>query len=186
MWLTFGLSSFGDWLGLLAITATATSLVDGFAAANFALGGVLLFRLLPAIVLGPLAGAFADRFDRRRTMVVSDVLRFGLFASIPVVDDLVWLFIAQFLNGMTSGADPLPIESSPRITQSKLPRNANGPAWCAPSVPCSTSAEGCASAAAPVTVASGAVASCGVAAAVGARPPRRTAWRCSPRTAPPG
>lgn len=97
LWLSMSLSSFGDWLGLLAITATATSLVEGFAAANFALGGVLLFRLLPAIVLGPVAGAFADRFDRRTTMVVTDVMRFGLFASIPLVDNLVWLFVAQFL-----------------------------------------------------------------------------------------
>jgi dTMP kinase len=97
LWLSMSLSSFGDWLGLLAITATATSLVDGFAGQNYALGAVLLFRLLPAILLGPLAGAFADRFDRRKTMVVSDILRFGLFASIPIVDDLVWLFIAQFL-----------------------------------------------------------------------------------------
>src|SRR3954466_3896517 len=97
LWLSMSLSSFGDWLGLLAITATATSLVDGFAAANFALGGVLLFRLLPAIVLGPLAGAFADRFDRRKTMVVTDIIRFALFASIPLVDNLVWLFVAQFL-----------------------------------------------------------------------------------------
>ena len=97
LWLSMSLSSFGDWLGLLAITATATSLVDGFAAANFALGGVLLFRLLPAIVLGPLAGAFADRFDRRKTMVVADVIRFALFASIPLVDNLIWLFVAQFL-----------------------------------------------------------------------------------------
>jgi len=97
LWLSMSLSSFGDWLGLLAITATATSLVEGFAAANFALGGVLLFRLLPAIVLGPLAGAFADRFDRRKTMVVVDVIRFGLFASIPLVDNLIWLFVAQFL-----------------------------------------------------------------------------------------
>ena len=97
LWLSMALSSFGDWLGLLAITATATSLVSGFAAANFALGGVLLFRLLPAIVLGPLAGAFADRFDRRKTMVVVDVIRFGLFASIPLVGNLIWLFTAQFL-----------------------------------------------------------------------------------------
>ena len=97
LWMSMALSSFGDWLGLLAITATATSLVSGFAAANFALGGVLLFRLLPAIVLGPLAGAFADRFDRRKTMVVVDIIRFGLFASIPVVDNLIWLFVAQFL-----------------------------------------------------------------------------------------
>jgi dTMP kinase len=97
LWLSMALSSFGDWLGLLAITATATSLVSGFAAANFALGGVLLFRLLPAVLLGPLAGAFADRFDRRKTMVVCDILRFGFFASIPLVDNLVWLFVAQFL-----------------------------------------------------------------------------------------
>jgi dTMP kinase len=97
LWLSMSLSSFGDWLGLLAITATATSLVDSFAGQNFALGAVLLFRLLPAIVLGPLAGAFADRFDRRKTMVVTDVLRFGLFASIPLVDELIWLFIAQFV-----------------------------------------------------------------------------------------
>src|ERR671916_77837 len=97
LWLSMSLSSFGDWLGLLAITATATSLVDSFAGQNFALGAVLLFRLLPAIVLGPLAGAFADRFDRRKTMVVTDVIRFSLFASIPLVDNLVWLFVAQFL-----------------------------------------------------------------------------------------
>jgi dTMP kinase len=97
LWLSMALSSFGDWLGLLAITATATLLVDSVAGKNYALGAVLLFRLAPAILLGPLAGAFADRFDRRKTMVVADVLRFGLFASIPLVGELVWLFIAQFL-----------------------------------------------------------------------------------------
>ena len=48
-------------------------------------------------MLGPLAGAFADRFDRRKTMVVTDVLRFACFASIPLVDNLIWLFVAQFL-----------------------------------------------------------------------------------------
>lgn len=97
LWYSTSLSSFGDWLGLLAITATATSLFDDFASQNFALGGVLLFRLLPAVVLGPLAGAFADRFDRRKTMVVTHVIRFLLFASIPLVGELIWLFIAQFL-----------------------------------------------------------------------------------------
>ena len=97
LWYSTTLSSFGDWLGLLAITATANALFDDFAAQNFALGGVLLLRLLPAMLLGPLAGAFADRFDRRKTMVVTHVIRFALFASIPVVGNLGWLLVAQFL-----------------------------------------------------------------------------------------
>jgi dTMP kinase len=91
LWYSTALSSLGDWLGLLATTALATSLATGYRAQNYALGGVLVVRLLPAILLGPLAGAFADRFDRRITMVVSDVLRFGLFLTIP----LAHLFVSQ-------------------------------------------------------------------------------------------
>lgn len=101
LWIALSLSSLGDWLGLLAITALATELGSkgsgGFAAANFAVGGVLMVRLLPAIVLGPFAGAFADRFDRRRTMVFCDLVRFSFFVSIPLVGSLTYLFIAQFV-----------------------------------------------------------------------------------------
>ncbi len=97
LWLVMSFSSFGDWLGLLATTALAAELADGYAAANFALGGVLVIRLLPAVVFGPLAGAFADRFDRRKLMVAADVGRFVFFLSIPLVGALWWLFVATFL-----------------------------------------------------------------------------------------
>jgi dTMP kinase len=104
LWYSTALSSLGDWLGLLATTAMATSLAHGYKAQNYALGGVLVVKLLPAIVLGPLAGVFADRFDRRKTMVISDFVRFALFLTIPlahlVVDNrqtLAWLLIASFL-----------------------------------------------------------------------------------------
>lgn len=90
------MSSFGDWLGFLATTALAAQLVDGFSNQAYATGGVLVFRLLPAVLLGPLAGAFADRFDRRRTMVVCDVIRSALFVSIPLSDSLVYLLVASF------------------------------------------------------------------------------------------
>jgi dTMP kinase len=100
LWIALGLSSLGDWLGLLATTALGASLAGGEASgrkASFAIGGVLIVRLLPAVLLGPFAGVFADRFDRRKTMVACDLMRFALFASIPVVRTLPWLLVASFL-----------------------------------------------------------------------------------------
>jgi dTMP kinase len=97
LWIALSLSSFGDWLGLLATTALAAHLSGSFAEQNFAIGGVFFFRLLPAVVFGPLAGAFADRFDRRKTMVTCDVIRCVLIASIALFHSLPYLFAASFL-----------------------------------------------------------------------------------------
>jgi dTMP kinase len=91
-------SSFGDWLGLLASTALAQQLAGGdYAKANFAIAGVFIVRLLPAVILGPFAGVIADRFDRRKLMVFCDVIRFALYASIPIVGSYFWLYTATIL-----------------------------------------------------------------------------------------
>ena len=98
LWVALAGSSFGDWLGLLATAALAKTLVSGsYTAENFAIAGVFLLRLLPAVLLGPLAGAVADRLDRRWTLVLGDLLRFALFATIPLVGTLTWLYIATVL-----------------------------------------------------------------------------------------
>ena len=97
LWLVTSVAGVCDWLSLLALSALATQLASGYTAQSFALGGVVATKLLPALVLGPLAGALADKFDRRRVMVVCDLLRFVLFVSIPLVGSLWWLFIAVFL-----------------------------------------------------------------------------------------
>ncbi|MEV4811136.1 dTMP kinase [Micromonospora avicenniae] len=105
LWLVLGVASFGDWLGLLATSVFAAAQVQGSTAQGAAFGGVIAVRLLPALVLGPLAGVFADRFDRRWTMVICDLLRFVLFASIPLYAltgasgalVVTWAAIATFL-----------------------------------------------------------------------------------------
>ncbi|MFI7586333.1 dTMP kinase [Spongisporangium articulatum] len=98
LWLALSGSSFGDWLGLLATTAMAQQLASGsYSGENLAVAGVLILRLAPAIVFGPLAGALADRLNRKFTMVVGDVLRGLLFITIPIVGTLEWLYIATFL-----------------------------------------------------------------------------------------
>jgi dTMP kinase len=98
LWRAMAFSSFGDWLGLLASTALAQQLAGGdYAKANFAIAGVFIVRLLPAVILGPFAGVIADRFDRRKLMVTCDFLRFALYLSIPIVGNYFWLYTATIL-----------------------------------------------------------------------------------------
>ena len=98
LWNAMAFSSFGDWLGLLASTALAQQLSGGdYAKANFAIAGVFIVRLLPAVILGPFAGVIVDRIDRRKLMVACDIIRFALYLSIPVVGNYFWLYTASIL-----------------------------------------------------------------------------------------
>src|ERR1700683_4118108 len=104
LWIALSLSSLGDWLSLLALTALAYKLAGGGQGGERAGGGGAWGpSLLPALILAPLAGAVADRFDRRTTMIVGDVVRAVLYLSIPlnlslhVVNELTWMYIVQFL-----------------------------------------------------------------------------------------
>jgi dTMP kinase len=102
LWIALSLSSLGDWLSILALAALAPSLTHGGVAASSAVGGVFLVTLLPALLLGPVAGALADRFDRRKTMIIGDLIRGALFVSIPLFPNLTWIYVAKFLAGVTS------------------------------------------------------------------------------------
>ncbi len=88
-----------DWLSLLALTGLVTKFTDNYTAQNFAFAGVVLTQLLPGLLFAPLGGMLADRFDRRKIMIVADIARFGLLISIAVVGTPLWLFIGNFLVG---------------------------------------------------------------------------------------
>ena len=85
-------------------------------------GSVWLTALLPALILGPLAGAVADRFDRRMNMIVGDVVRAVLYLSIPInlnlhlVNELAWMYIALFLASCAS-------------LSGRRPRTPRSPTW---------------------------------------------------------
>ena len=49
-----------------------------------AISSVLIAQYTPIFVLGPIAGVFIDRWNRRTTMIVTDVLRM-LVALVPLL-----------------------------------------------------------------------------------------------------
>jgi MFS family permease len=79
-----GISSFGD-----AITNTALPiLVLTLTGSGFVMGVVGVLSTLPDLVIGLPAGAYADRWDRRKMMLGADLGRAVLTAIIPIS---VWM-----------------------------------------------------------------------------------------------
>lgn len=72
VWLGQVVSQLGDWLNTIAVYTLVLQMTGS---SGGAVGLVLVARFLPSVVLGPLAGVVADRFSRRRVMIVSDLLR---------------------------------------------------------------------------------------------------------------
>jgi len=90
-------SSLGDWLGFLAIIALTADIMGPTRAAAFAVSGVLAARVLPSLVLAPIAGVLVDRADRKRVLVVTDIGRGAIMALIPFTQEVLALVLATLL-----------------------------------------------------------------------------------------
>ena len=64
-------SEVGDHFNNVAVLSLA--IADTHSGA--VISGVMLSRAIPAVAAGPLAGILLDRFDRRRIMITSDLVR---------------------------------------------------------------------------------------------------------------
>jgi predicted MFS family arabinose efflux permease len=83
------ISALGDWMGTIAVLF----LVPQVSGSSAALGGVLVVRLLPGLLAGPLAARATARWGRRRTMLVMDAVRAGMVILLPVVSHLWWIYV---------------------------------------------------------------------------------------------
>lgn len=72
LWIAQAVSLVGDWFTLIALAVVVSRESAG---SGFAVGGLLLTQLVPTAFVGPLSGVLADRFDRRRLLVISDLTR---------------------------------------------------------------------------------------------------------------
>src|SRR5438045_9545486 len=79
------------------VTVALMALVLKLSKSTTAVGAVLVLRLIPAAVAGPLAARAAERWDRRRTLLTMDLVRAGMVAAIPFVHALWWVHMWAFL-----------------------------------------------------------------------------------------
>ena len=120
-------SQFGNWLfnaALLAYVFEATHSAGWVGAAT-------ICRLLPYVLLGPIGGTIADRYDRRTVLVVGDVLRcvlmLGLAAIVAADGPVVLVIVITAMASVAGTAErPAAIALLPRLVgESKFgPANA--------------------------------------------------------------
>jgi predicted MFS family arabinose efflux permease len=94
LWGAATVSTFGSLITRTALPFTAILLLDASAAD---LGALRIAELLPAFVVGLVAGAWVDRLRRRPIMVAADLARAALLLSIPASAVAGWLGMGQLL-----------------------------------------------------------------------------------------
>lgn len=85
LWAAQGLSYIGDQIfDTTLVVWIATVLARDQTWAPLAVSGVLIAVAIPTLIIGPLAGVFVDRADKKRMMIATDAVRAGLIVFLLV------------------------------------------------------------------------------------------------------
>jgi MFS family permease len=123
---SLAVSSCGDWLyniALLAFVYERTGSATWLALTTAA-------RVLPIVLLGPLGGVLADRWDRRRLIIASDLVRAALMVALAAVAALgMPVLLAPLLAAAATAAGtvqpPSVAASTPRLVAAADLQRAN-------------------------------------------------------------
>jgi len=126
MALASGAASLGDWMGFLAIIALTADIMGPTRAAAFAVSGIMAARVLPSLMLAPVAGVFVDRWDRKRVLVLTHVGRGLIMALIPFTQEVLALVLATlFMEILSSLFAPAKDAVFPTLVRREQLMNAN-------------------------------------------------------------
>lgn len=109
-------SSLGTGAGYIALLILALDRLDS----PWAISAVLLADLIPAMLLGPVFGAIADRWSRRTCMVFADVIRAVAFIGIAVAPTFEMTVALAALAGVGTGLfGPAALASLPSLVEER-------------------------------------------------------------------
>jgi MFS family permease len=107
-WMGQVVSEIGDHFNNIAVFSLAVQTTHS----GLVVSGVLLARAIPAVLAGPLAGVTLDRFDRKRVMIASDLIR-------AIVALGFILTVKGHSTGLLSGLSALRMLASPVFTSGR-------------------------------------------------------------------
>lgn len=99
LWTAQFISSFGDWLAILAIFSLVTFRWQG---SPYQIAGIFLTFTAPFAFIGPIAGVFADRWNLKRTMIGSDLIRAVIVAVMALATEIWQLYALMVLLSTVS------------------------------------------------------------------------------------
>lgn len=118
-------SNFGDWFGLLALYA----LIVRYSDSEFLLGLLIVVKMMSLAIFSPFAGYLTDRYNRRKLMIICDLVRAATVLGILLVQskELLWLaYVLTALQMMVSAIfEPAKTASIPNVTSKDELVNAN-------------------------------------------------------------
>ncbi len=92
-------SSVGTYLAAIALTVDVYDRTES----GVWVAALLIADFLPIVLIGLLLGPLVDRLSRRRLMIVSDLVRFGVFAALPFVDSAASVVGLAAISGIATG-----------------------------------------------------------------------------------
>jgi dTMP kinase len=118
------ISSLGDWVGFIAVATLVANLGGNVGA--YAVAGVMMARMLPSVLFGPLAGALVDRFDRKKIMILADLSRGALYGLMPFLLEIWLIFMLSFvIESLSLLWTPARDASLPNLVPRRQLANAN-------------------------------------------------------------
>ncbi len=101
-WLGQVVSEIGDHFNSIAVLSLTLNVTGSGAA----VGAVMLARTIPAILAGPISGVVLDRFDRRKIMLASDLIRSLIALSFVLVTTHHQRWLLYVLSGALTFCSP--------------------------------------------------------------------------------
>ena len=132
LWYGQVVSELGDWLNSIAIYALILRLSDS----GMAMAGAMMAKLLPIVLISPIAGVVVDRVNRKTVMIASDLLRFIVVLGFLFVEDqgtlwfiyalvIIEISLSGFFEPARSAILPSIVEKNHLVTANAL----SGATW---------------------------------------------------------